>query len=187
MAKKLRRLNVARDGFSLIEMLVVIALSSLLLGIVISLMLSLKQWDRLSRTNSVRNEQLLRLAGVLRSDIRGGSDVLVSVEGPLVVMTASGEQLKYELGPDGCRRTVVAPGESGPRIDLFAIGKAAKWIIERKETGRRPLIAVTLEQVVQEGTRDVPKLMPFLVYAALGADVVERAVTATTDASEATN
>ena len=111
-----------RNGFSLVEMLVVVALSSLLMGVVVSLMLGLKQWDRLSRTNSTRNEQLLRLASTLRSDIRGGTDVLVSVEGPLVVMTASGEQLRYELGSEGCRRTVVAPGTADPRADFDCSG-----------------------------------------------------------------
>jgi prepilin-type N-terminal cleavage/methylation domain-containing protein len=163
-----------REGFSLIEVLVAVAISSLLMGIVVSLMLGLKQWDRVSRTNSVRSEQLLRLAGVLRTDIRAGRDVLVSVEGPLVVMTASGEQLRYELGADGCRRTVVAPGDAAPRTDLFAIGQAANWIVERKATSRRPLVAVTLANAAAEGERGGPRLLPFLVCAAMGADLVER-------------
>jgi prepilin-type N-terminal cleavage/methylation domain-containing protein len=175
MIKELRNSAESRGGFSLIEMLVVIALSSVLLGVVVSLMLGLKQWDRVSRTSSVRNEQLLRLAGVLRSDIRDGTDVLLSIDGPLVVMTASGEQLRYELLSDGCRRTVVAPGVAAPRTDLFAIGKATKWNLQRKPAGRRPLIAVTLEQDVAKNEPTAPRWMPFLVCAALGADAVDRA------------
>jgi prepilin-type N-terminal cleavage/methylation domain-containing protein len=163
-----------RNAFSLIEVLVAVAISSLLMGVVVSLMLGLKQWDRVSRATSVRNEQLLRLAGTLRTDIRGGSDVLLSVEGPLVVMTASGEQLRYELGADGCRRTVIAPGGAGPRTDLFAIGKASNWIVERKAPGRRPLVAVTLESpAAKDGTAE-RRLLPFLVCAAVGADRAER-------------
>jgi prepilin-type N-terminal cleavage/methylation domain-containing protein len=165
----------ARNGFSLIEMLVVVALSSLLMGVVVSLMLGLRQWDRLSQTNNTRNEQLLRLATALRSDIRAGADVLVSVEGPLVVMTAAGEQLRYELISEGCRRTVIAPGTTEPRVDLFAIGKAAKWNVERKVAGKRPLVAVMLEQDVHRNDPAARPLLPFLVYAALGADTFERA------------
>jgi prepilin-type N-terminal cleavage/methylation domain-containing protein len=160
----------SRDGFSLVEMLVVIALSSLVLGVVVSLMIELRQWDRLCRTTSTRNEQLLRLASTLRSDIRRGSDVLLSVEGPLVVMTASGEQLRYELGPEGCRRTVLARDAAAPRDDLFAIGKASKWNVERRPEGRRPLLAITIRVEPKRNDPTAPPLMPFLVYASLGAD-----------------
>ena len=160
----------ARVGFSLVEMLVVIALSSLVLGVVVSLMIELRQWDRLCRASSTRNEQLLRLASTLRSDIRHGSDVLLSVEGPLVVMTASGEQLRYEFGPGGCRRTVLARDDAAPRDDLFAIGQASKWNVERRTTGRRPLLAVTIGVEPTRHQPTAPQLMPFLVCASLGAD-----------------
>ncbi len=160
----------ARDGFSLVEMLVVIALSSLVMGVVVSLMLELRQWDRLCRTRNTRNEQLLRLSSTLRSDIRRGNDVLLSVEGPLVVMTASGEQLRYELGPEGCRRTVIARHDDLPRADLFAIGQASKWNVERRPTGRRPLLTVTIGADAKPNDPAAPPLLPFLVYASLGAD-----------------
>ena len=166
-----------RNGFTLIEMLVVVALSSLLLAVVLSLMMGLIQWNRLSHTTSTRNDQLLRLASALRSDIRSGADVLVSVEGPLVVMTASGEQLRYELGPEGCQRTVIAPGSADRPADVFAIGAAAKWNVERKPAGKRPLLAVKIERVAEKEPT-APRLMPFLVYAALGADAWERAAPA---------
>ena len=165
----------SRRGFSLVEMLVVIALSSLVLGLVISLMISLRDFDRLSSTKNTRNAQLLRLADTLRGDIRRGNDVSLSVEGPLVVMTASGEQLRYELGPDGCRRTVIKPGVARSSTDRFAIGEATKWNVERKAMGRKPLVAVTLEQQVHKNDPTAPKLLPFLVYAALGADAMQSA------------
>lgn len=160
----------SRDGFSLVEMLVVIALSSLVMGVVVSLMIEFRQWDRLCRVKNTRNEQLLRLSSTLRSDIRRGNDVLLSVEGPLVVMTASGEQLRYELGPEGCRRTVVTRDDATPRDDLFAIGQASKWNVERQPTGRRPLVAVTIENAEKRRDPAAPRWLPFLVYATLGAD-----------------
>jgi len=163
-----------RDGFSLVEMLVVIALSSLVLGVVVSLMFELRQWDHLCRLKNTRNEQLLRLSTTLRSDIRRGNDVLLSVAGPLVVMTASGEQLRYELGPEGCRRTVVTSDDTSLRDDLFAIGRASKWNVERQPAGRRPLLAVTIEKDEKRRDPASPRLLPFLVYASLGADEYQR-------------
>lgn len=157
-----------RAGFSLIEMLVVVALSSLLLGIVVSLMFGLREWDQLSRVNNTRNEQLLRLAGVLREDIRNGNKVLVSLEGPLVVLTASGAQSRYELRPEGCLRTVSKPGQQERPADLFSIGAAGRWIVGQKSAGHRPLVEVTLEAGERTRPSEKQRLLPFLVCAALG-------------------
>ena len=41
--------------------------------------------------------------------------------------------------------------------------------------GRKPLVAVTLEQQVHKNDPSAPKLLPFLVYAALGADTMQQA------------
>jgi type II secretory pathway component PulJ len=160
-----------RAGFSLVEMVVVVGLSTLLMGIVVSLMFGLREWDRLSRVNSVRNEQLLRLAGVLREDIRSGSEVHVADDGPLVVLTASGEQSRYELRPEGCVRTVAHSGEAERLGDLFAVGVASRWIVKQESGGRRPLVEVTIEAKSASDSPDKRRLLPFLVYAALGADL----------------
>jgi hypothetical protein len=84
-------------------------------------------------------------------------------------MTASGEQLRYELGPGGCRRTVLARGDAAPRDDLFAIGEASKWNVDRR-TGRLPLLAVTIGVEPKRNEPTASRLMPFLVCASLGAD-----------------
>jgi hypothetical protein len=51
---------------------------------------------------------------------------------------------------------------------LFAVGEAARWQVERMASGRRPLVAVTLEQPADHGQT---RAAPLLVYAALGADL----------------
>jgi prepilin-type N-terminal cleavage/methylation domain-containing protein len=162
-----------RGGLSLVEMLVVIALSSLVFGIAISLMLSMQKFDRHRVTNNSSNEQLLRLADTLRADIRAGSDVRLADEKSLVVRMPSGEQIRYEIKSDGCRRAMVTPDASQLHADLFAIGKATQWNVEQTKSGRSPLVAVTLEQRVHKNQPTSPKLMPFLVCAALGADTAD--------------
>jgi prepilin-type N-terminal cleavage/methylation domain-containing protein len=162
-----------RNGFSLVEMLVVIALSSLVFGIVISLMLSLQKFDRQSAVNSTYSEQLLRLADTLRSDIRAASDVNVSDEGALVIVTSSGEGFRYELGADDCRRTAIAPGATESQADVFAIGEPAEWRFEKLASGRVPLVSVKLERRSRKSNPEAPLLLPFLVQAAVGADRVD--------------
>lgn len=164
-----------RRGFSLIEMTVVIAVSSVLLGIVVSYIIALKQWDRNARSKSLRGMQMLALAESLRTDIRGGSDVLLSVEGPLVIMAGTGVQMRYEFRDEGCVRTVVTadvktPDSEAGRRDLFAVGGGGRWKVERKETGRRPLIEVTVEPSASENQSKESWSPPLCVYAALGAD-----------------
>jgi prepilin-type N-terminal cleavage/methylation domain-containing protein len=162
----------ARRGFSLIEMMVVISLSALLLGVATSLLFSLRDRDRHSREDNLHGEQMFRLAESLRADIRQGADVLLSIDGPLVVISPDGIQTRYELNRNGCQRSTVAPGDAGPRHDLFAIGRAQRWQVERLATGRRPLVAVTLEQATVDGES---RAAPLLVYAALGADATSTA------------
>jgi type II secretory pathway pseudopilin PulG len=159
-----------RAAFTLIEMAVVTALSALLLGVVISLAQGLLRWDRMSVARGLHGEQLAELAELLRTDIRRGTDVLLSANGPLVVVSSTGEQIRYELGNEGCRRTIVPAGMLTPRTDLFAIGGAKSWRVEQSLTGRRLLILVTLERPAAEDPQT--NLPPLLVQAELGADLV---------------
>jgi prepilin-type N-terminal cleavage/methylation domain-containing protein len=156
-----------RRAFSLIEMMVVMAVSALLLGVATSFLWSVRSRDRLVREESSHTMQSFRLAEALRDDIRGGVDVLESIDGPLVVMSPTGEQTRYELTPRGCVRSIVTPGVAEARRDEFAIGRAGGWNVERLPAGRRPLVAVTLKHSDEPQSDD----QPFVVYAALGADL----------------
>ena len=109
----------------------------------------------------------------MRSDIRAGNDVRLADQGPLVVTTSSGDQLRYELGPEGCRRTSITPDAIEIQTDLFVIGEATTWNLEQMASGRLPLVAVTLEQPVHKNDLNSPKRLPFVVYAAVVADGVD--------------
>jgi prepilin-type N-terminal cleavage/methylation domain-containing protein len=159
-----------RAAFTLVEMVVVVALSAVLLGIVISLAQSLMRWDQLSHTRGVRGEQLAELAELLRTDVRHGTDLLIVAGGPLVVTSSAGKQIRYDLEKEGCRRTIVSDGTAESRTDLLTIGEAQTWTIEKTVTGRRPLILITLERVAIADPPTAPT--PFLVQAELGADLV---------------
>ena len=159
-----------RAAFSLIEMTVVIGLSSVVLGLIVSYIIAVKSWDRAMRDRSRQSAQLLTLAEVLRTDIRGGRDVRVSSEETLVVTSLDGDQSQYVLGDEGCVRTVVDHnGASGTR-EQYAVGRGEAWKIARDETGHRPLVAISLETKAEERKEKDQRPSPLLVYAALGAE-----------------
>jgi len=155
---------------TLIEVSVVVALSSIVMGIVISLAIALQQSDRKLRWNGVHTERLTALAETLRTDIRAASDVSVSTEKTLVVASAGVGETRYELTAMGCRRIVAdVSAEAGSRRDFFAIDGAHSWIVERGTPGRRPLILVRMHYAKDEDGSE--RAAPLLVYAALGADL----------------
>ena len=158
-------------GMTLVEVMVVVAVSTVLLSLVVTLAISLKQADRRMRHHGVTSARLVVVAERLRSDIRRGTDVSPSAGNVLVVTGTGGEQQRYELGPEGCRRSVVKPGEVAPRGDLFAIGPAASWTIDEDAAGRHTLFIVTLNRPEPDDVNKRQRGMPLLVYAALGADL----------------
>ncbi len=177
-----RRRRWARGAMTLVEVMVVVALTSIMLGVVISLFVGLLRWNHTLRDRSVRSEQLTHLAEAMRTDIRQASDVSLAAEDVLQIALRGEGQARYELLPEGCRRIVEVPGAAGSRLEMFLIGPAAGWTMERG-TGRRPLVMLTLDRSVAD---KVPAggAPPLLVYGALGADLADPAEEAADDATE---
>jgi len=153
----------------LVEVMVAVTLTSILLGVVISLMVALRQWDRRVRDHSVQTEQLAQLAETLRADIRQAVDVSLPVKETLIVVAPGSNPVRYELRPEGCRRSVEDPDGTSPKMDVFAIGPVEPWKLERVEGGRRPAIVLSLDKPHADRSVDGPPKL--LVYASLGADL----------------
>ena len=154
---------------TLIEILVVVVLSSLVMGVIVTFAVALQRSDRNVRSLAVRGEQRSELAESLRSDIRRSAQVSLTSAKKLAMKLADGGEIQYELVDRGCRRIVNAGGDS-PERGLFAVGDAESWELEQEEAGRRPLLIVTLHSTKadKKSKMDSPSL---LVYAALGADL----------------
>ena len=154
---------------TLVEVSVVAALSSILLGVVISFTVGLKQWDRRFREHGLHNEQAVRLGNCLRADIRQARDVSLSAENVLVIAAPDESQSRYELLPDGCRRVVKHSGDAPEKqVESFNIGAAKSWRLERGAPGRRPAMVVWLEGPIPDKS-SIGSIL--FVYAALGADL----------------
>jgi hypothetical protein len=165
-----RRASAAARGMVLVEVLVVTALSTIVMGTVISLAVVMLQRDRAIRSFAVQRERQSELAEKLRTEIRQAIDVSLPAETMLVVTAVNGAQTRYELTRAGCRQTVTGPGRDNPGIDLFAVGPATSWTLEKGPPGRRPLFIVTLNRAAPNADPDA-RPAPLIVYAALGADL----------------
>jgi hypothetical protein len=154
----------------LLEVMVVAALTTVVMGVVISFMIALRQRDQSIRSFAVQCERQSELAEVLRTDIRQAADVTLPAETLLVVTAAGGGETRYELTATGCRRTVARPGRQQPGIDWFAVGPATSWTIDEGPPGSRPLLVVILKYTDSKSHTGARQL-PMLVYAALGADL----------------
>jgi hypothetical protein len=108
------------------------------------------------------------LAESVRSDIRRSVDATLPDEKTLLIAVAGGGQIRYEADQSGCRRNATGPADVGPATDLFAIGRAESWRLERGETGIRPLLVANLELKPDRGAAPPA---PIVVCAGLGADL----------------
>lgn len=150
---------------TLAEVTVAVAVTSILAGVAVSLLVGLRNSDRDMRRRNNQNQQLLRLAETMRADIRQAADVLQPTSDAIVLRAADEKLTRYELAPEGCRRIVTAPNDPTPRTDAFAVGPIASWTLAPGPPGRRPLFTVTLNR----GDTDHEK-PPLVLHAAAGAD-----------------
>lgn len=160
----------ARRALMLAEVMVAVALLTIVMGVVVSLLISLRQRDRRLRDSNKRAEQTLRLAEAMRSDIRRATDVSRPTRNILIIDFGGETQARYELAADGCRRSVEIEDQSVTSRDLYSIGPAVAWSLENGPPGRRPMIIVTLDNTDGAYDRQSPAV-PLVVYAALGADL----------------
>jgi hypothetical protein len=159
-----------RNALMLVEVMVVVTLTSIMMGVVISLMIGLQRWDQSFRDRAVQSEQLARLAESVRTDIRSGADVSLPATRILQTTGQGRGATRYELEAEGCRRIVELPENQATRSEFFAVGPVTSWKLERGPIGRRPLIIVTLDRFAPDNDT-APRLAPLLIYAALGADL----------------
>jgi type II secretory pathway pseudopilin PulG len=164
-----RRNRRRRGAMTLIEVMVVGTLLTIVAGVAVTLLAAVFRLDQRVRDHGVRTEQALRLAESIRGDIRQGTNVSLPTADSLVVETADGGRVSYGLQPDGCRRVAQNGEGATSETDLFAIGTAATWTLDRRATGRRPLVVVELHRDTPAGGAGPPGL-PLIIYGALGAD-----------------
>jgi type II secretory pathway pseudopilin PulG len=157
-----------RRATTLVELLVVVTLVTMLLAIVGSLAVHLRQWDRQVRDHSQHGNQLANLAETLRADVRRATSVALPAKNTVAIVGPQNREIRYEVQSEACRRTVNIPGNTSPKIETFAIGPADSWKLETATPGRRPAYILSLER--SDFSKATFRSAPFFVYASLGSD-----------------
>jgi type II secretory pathway pseudopilin PulG len=163
-----RKRSAARRATTLVELLVVTTLMTIVLAIVTTLAVRLRQWDRQVREHGQHINQLAALAEAIRADARHASKVVLPEKTTIAIGDSDGREIRYELRPDGCRRVAKAPGAASPEIEIFAIGSAEAWKLDSAEPGLHPAYLLSLERSEPEKANSRPT--PFFVYATIGGD-----------------
>jgi Prokaryotic N-terminal methylation motif len=158
-----------RRAMTLVEVSVSVALTALLIGVATSLLVGLKKWDYHFRDHSTQSDQLQRLSEMIRVDLRQATDVLQPSKKILAITGGNGDQIRYEITPDGCQRIENVPLSTPEKSDLFRIEPNSLWQINKDSSGRRPAIVVTLERSSQDDLHSTITRM--LIRANLGADL----------------
>jgi prepilin-type N-terminal cleavage/methylation domain-containing protein len=157
-----------RRAFTLVEIMTVVALTSILLSVAIAFLIGLQRFDAKLRDGDVHADRLAELAELIRTDIRQAYSVSLPTNQSLLIATSTGRQIQYDLTPEGCRRTMDDAGGATSTTDLYRIDPAESWTLETGPPGRRTLHVVRL--YAKNETGEQPVRTKLLVQAALGAD-----------------
>jgi type II secretory pathway pseudopilin PulG len=164
-----RKNSRGRRATTLVELLAVTTLVAILLSIVVTLAVRLRQWDRQVRNHSQHGNQLADLAEAIRADVRRATNVTLPEKNIIAIAGPDSREARYELQRGSCRRTIKTPGESSARTESFAIGPADSWKLESAAPGRRQAYSITLERSDIDNASS--RSTPFFVYASLGGDL----------------
>jgi prepilin-type N-terminal cleavage/methylation domain-containing protein len=133
-------------GMTLVEVSVAVAVSALLLGIAVSLMVRLQRWDLRFRDDATTNSQVALLGETIRGDIRAATDVALASEHALIITGPNQRQMRYELTSPGCQRIVEQPVGKEERRELYRLQPELVWTLDSTAGSTGPNILVTLEQ-----------------------------------------
>ena len=130
------RTTPPRDGFTLIEMLTVIAVMSVLMTIAAALLAKLMRLDAASEAESVALVDIAEFARRLRSDAAAADSA--RIEEDRLILSNSEGSIAYEARPDHAIRTA---GETA--MTLAHPRGQGTWAIPNPDS-RRPLVEWTL-------------------------------------------
>ena len=121
-------MRIRNAGFTLVQLLVVLFVTTLLMGLIIAWMNQTFKFTSQVHAQKRLNQQLGRLSANLRDDVQLSRDMSVN-ESRLELTLDGGRQVTYELG-DGWIQKEVRSGESLVAQDRFAL--AADSIVQWK-------------------------------------------------------
>ena len=149
---------VPRRGMTLVEVCVAVAVSAILLGIAVTLLVRLQQWNGRFRDDATSTQQVSLLAELIRRDVRSATQVALETPQVLVVDMHDQRIGRYELTPSGCLRIVKDPSGKGEQRELFRVGPELIWNLG-SGMGVRTHVTVVLERPRDEPASETRVLL----------------------------
>lgn len=131
-----------RLGLSLIEIMVVITLTSMLVGLVATYMATLLRLGNSTREQSVHRMQVERLTDSIRHDLRRAIGVTQSSDKVLEVQLPDGVAWRYVLENGRCTRSQPTDNGQENAKQVYTVGPTKGWRLE--ETTHQPGRIVSL-------------------------------------------
>lgn len=141
------------SGFTLLELLAVVAVSSMLMMVAMSLLGGLLDWSEAAESSTTRAASLDRMEQILRQQLRTARNV--TADDRVLTVDAGDATATWTLEDNDCQLRVVAENEA-PRVERFAIGGQRRWQLVEEPRWRE----------VQIDAVDDRREMPFRVVAA---------------------
>ncbi len=107
-------------GYSLIELVVVLAVSSTLLVVAVGWIHQSMKFGALVRARQTHHQSLLRLASLLRGDVNRGQVMSIDGAGQLSITTDTSSRIRYTITPTALRRQIIE-GDRVSSQDTFTV------------------------------------------------------------------
>lgn len=141
------------SGFTLLELLAVVTLTSMLMLVAMSLLGGLLHWSETAESSSTRAAGLDRMEQILRQQLRTARNA--TADDRVLTVDAGDATATWTLEDNYCQLRVVADNQV-PRVERFVLGAQSRWQLVEEPRWRE----VQIEAV------DDRREMPFRVVAA---------------------
>lgn len=135
-----------RSGYTLAEMLVVIVLTSTIMGTMTVTLFSLNRADQRVRDDLTQQIQLQRMIQTLRSDVHQAVEMeLERSRDSLALSMRDGLQIRFQLEGECLQREVKQDGRTIARDEFWLPPCTARWQIDRSQVA--PKAVLTLSRI----------------------------------------
>lgn len=136
-----------QTGFTLVEVVGVVTMTSALMLVAVSLLHSVLSWNRNTTAAATQTVSFNRMEQQLRNQLRNASGA--SVEGRVLTIESGDSRSQWTLADDRCE-VETKGGDDGPRYEKYDIGPRDPWKLSLQNG------LAEIELALPEGQRGLP-------------------------------
>jgi len=164
MIRNARAPTARRRGKTLIELVVVVSLTSIVLSLAATTLVALYRIERQTRATSSQGQTLCSLASRLRQDAHAAQQATVA--GGCELALADGRRIRYVAGPQGILREVTR-GSAVEHRDTFALAAPLAAEFQLAPVGQRSLVTLAIRRADRPARLYAPAVPDLTIAAAV--------------------